>query len=133
MEEIETKKIKVWQLLIIIIFFALIIIVIFKVKKTQPQIKERINKNYKNQVINNINFTNIKIYEKNNNYYFTAKAINNTKKTTEVGKINIKLDNYEFYSYIGNKIKPNEYKMIFMETKTDISKIKNITFNFNKK
>ena len=84
----------------------------------------------KPETINEITFDKIKIYEKNNKYYFTAKAINKTKKDIKINKINIKLDNYKTYSYIGNNLKSKEYKMIFIETNNKINNIKKIQFSF---
>ena len=37
-----------------------------------------------------------------------------------------------FTSYIGDKIKIKDYKLITMETKEDLSKIKTTEFSFNK-
>lgn len=131
MEEKETKKIKLWKILFILSILFLSVSIYFYITNKPKEIKKQIiNNNYPNQKINDITLQNIKIYEKNNKYYFTAKAINKTKQDIKLNKIIIKLDNYTFNTYIGDKIKSKEYKMIFMETDKDLSNIKNIDFIF---
>ena len=131
MEEREITGIKTWKLLF---FLSLIIftfsLYIYQTNKPKEIKKQIINYNYKSQTVNGITFDKIKIYEKNNKYYFTAKAINKTKKDIKINKINIKLDNYKTYSYIGNNLKSKEYKMIFIETNNKINNIKKIQFSF---
>lgn len=131
MEEKETKEIKLWKILFILSLLFLSVSIYFYITDKPKEIKKQIiNNNYPNQKINDITLQNIKIYEKNNKYYFTAKAINKTKQDIKLNKIVIKLDNYTFNTYIGDKIKSKEYKMIFMETDKDLSNIKNIDFIF---
>lgn len=127
----EEKGIKLWKILFILSFLFLSVSIYFYITNKPKEIKKQIiNNNYPNQKINDITLQNIKIYEKNNKYYFTAKAINKTKQDIKLNKIVIKLDNYTFNTYIGDKIKSKEYKMIFMETDKDLSNIKNIDFIF---
>ncbi len=131
MEEKETKEIKLWKILFILSLLFLSVSIYFYITNKPKEIKKQIiNNNYPNQKINDITLQNIKIYEKNNKYYFTAKAINKTKQDIKLNKIVIKLDNYTFNTYIGDKIKSKEYKMIFMETDKDLSNIRNIDFIF---
>ena len=131
MEEKETKKIKLWKILFILSILFLSVSIYFYITNKPKEIKKQIiNNNYPNQKINDITLQNIKIYEKNNKHYFTAKAINKTKQDIKLNKIIIKLDNYTFNTYIGDKIKSKEYKMIFMETDKNLSNIKNIDFIF---
>ena len=129
MEEREVKGIKLWKILLLlsVIFFTIAIYFYITNKPKEIQ-KEIINNNYSSKTIRNITFEKIKIYKKNNKYYFTAKATNKTKNDIELSKIEIKLDEYKFYTYIGSNLKSNEYKMIFMETNKDISTIKKIEF-----
>ncbi|MBR3229212.1 MAG: hypothetical protein IKF91_00115 [Bacilli bacterium] len=131
MEEKEIKSIKIWKLLFLLslIFFG-ISLFFYITQKPNNIRKQIINNNYQNQKINGIEIKKIKIYKKNNKYYFTAKAINKTKKDIKLKNIEIKLDNYTFNSYIGENLKSKEYKMIFMETDKDISNIKKIQFIF---
>lgn len=127
----EEKGIKLWKILFILSLLFLSVSIYFYITNKPKEIKKQIiNNNYPNQKINDITLQNIKIYEKNNKYYFTAKAINKTKQDIKLNKIVIKLDNYTFNTYIGDKIKSKEYKMIFMETNKDLSNIKNIDFIF---
>ena len=131
MEEKETKEIKLWKILFILSLLFLSVSIYFYITNKPKEIKKQIiNNNYPNQKINDITLQNIKIYEKNNKHCFTAKAINKTKQDIKINKIIIKLDNYTFNTYIGDKIKSKEYKMIFMETNKDLSNIKNIDFIF---
>lgn len=131
MEEKETKEIKLWKILFILSLLFLSVSIYFYITNKPKEIKKQIiNNNYPNQKINDITLQNIKIHENNNKYYFTAKAINKTKQDIKLNKIVIKLDNYSFNTYIGDKIKSKEYKMIFMETDKDLSNIKNIDFIF---
>lgn len=131
MEEKETKEIKLWKILFILSILFLSVSIYFYITNKPKEIKKQIiNNNYPNQKINDITLQNIIIYEKNNKYYFTAKAINKTKQDIKLNKIIIKLDNYTFNTYIGDKIKSKEYKMIFMETDKNLSNIKNIDFIF---
>ena len=125
MDEKEAKGIKIWKLLFILSFVFLGIsgFIYISDKPLEEEVVV-INNNYNSQTISNITFEKIKIYERNNKYYFTAKAINKTKNDIKLDRIEINLDNYKFYSYIGDNLKSSEYKMIFMETNQDISKIK---------
>ena len=131
MEEKEVKGIKLWKILFVfsIMFFGLSIY-FYVVNKPKEIKKQIINNNYPNQIVNNVTVQNIKIYKNNNKYYFTARAINKTKQDIKLDVIEIKLDNYTFNSYIGSSLKSSQYKMIFMETNKDISKIKDIEFIF---
>lgn len=131
MEEKEVKGIKVWKVLMLLSLLFLSVSIYFYISNKPKEIKRLIiNNNYKSQTINNIMFEKIKIYEKNNKYYFTAKAINKTKNDIKLKRLEIKLDDYIFYSFIGDVLKSNSYKMIFMETNKDISNIKKIEFVF---
>lgn len=130
MDEKEAKGIKIWKLLFILSFVFLGIsgFIYISDKPLEEEVVV-INNNYNSQTISNITFEKIKIYERNNKYYFTAKAINKTKNDIKLDRIEINLDNYKFYSYIGDNLKSSEYKMIFMETNQDISKIKTVSFS----
>lgn len=131
MEEKEVKGIKVWKVLILLSLLFLSVSIYFYISNKPKETKKIIiNNNYKSQTISNITFEKIKIYEKNNKYYFTAKAINKTKNDIKLKRLEIKLDDYIFYSFIGDVLKSNSYKMIFMETNKDISNIKKIEFVF---
>ena len=131
MEEKEIKGVKFWKILLLLSFILFGISIYFYLINRPKEIKKIvINNNYSNQIINDLSFEKIKIYKKENKYYFSSKVINKTKEDINLNKIEIKLDNYSFNSFIGNIIKPGEYKMIFMETNKDISKIKNIKFIF---
>ena len=128
MDEKEVKGIKIWKIIRILLIILTLTIYFYIKNKPKEEIKHVINKNYNSKTISNITFENIKIYEKENKYFFTAKAINKTKKDIKLKRIEIRLDNNIFYSYIGDNIKSKSYKMIFMETNKDISNIKNIEF-----
>ena len=131
MDEREIKGIKLWKILFVLSLTFFGVSIYFYITNKPKEIKKIIiNNNYHNQIVNDITIKNIKIYKKENKYYFTAKAINKTKNDIKLNKIEIRLDKYKFYSYIGNNIKSNEYKMIFMETNKDISNIKKIEFKF---
>lgn len=131
MEEKEVKGIKVWKVLMLLSLLFLSVSIYFYISNKPKETKKLIiNNNYKSQTISNITFEKIKIYEKNNKYYFTAKAINKTKNDIKLKRLEIKLDDYIFYSFIGDVLKSNSYKMIFMETNKDISNIKKIEFVF---
>lgn len=131
MDEREIKGIKLWKILFVLSLTFFGVSIYFYITNKPKEIKKIIiNNNYHNQTVNDITIKNIKIYKKENKYYFTAKAINKTKNDIKLNKIEIRLDKYKFYSYIGNNIKSNEYKMIFMETNKDISNIKKIEFKF---
>lgn len=131
MEEKEVKGIKVWKVLMLLSLLFLSVSIYFYISNKPKETKKIIiNNNYKSQTISDITFEKIKIYEKNNKYYFTAKAINKTKNDIKLKRLEIKLDDYIFYSFIGDVLKSNSYKMIFMETNKDISNIKKIEFVF---
>ena len=125
MKEKEVKKIKLWQVLLIIIICLLSYVIITNYKK--PNKKEEVNINYKNQIVNNISFEKIKIYSKNNKYYFTSKVINKTNDTLNISPITVTLDDITFNGYIGDKLNSKEYKMLTMETNKKLDKIKKIT------
>lgn len=129
MDEREIKGIKIWKLLFILSFVFFGVSVYFYIFNMPHKKNEQlVNNNYSSQLVNDIMFDKIKIYNRGNKYYFTARAINKTKNSIKLGRIEIHLDNYKFYSFIGDNLSSDEYKMIFMETNKDLSDIKNIIF-----
>ena len=129
MDEREIKGIKIWKLLFILSFVFFGVSVYFYIFNMPHKKNEQlVNNNYSSQLVNDIMFDKIKIYNRGNKYYFTARAINKTKNNIKVGRIEIHLDSYKFYSFIGDNLSSDEYKMIFMETNKDLSDIKNIIF-----
>ncbi|MBR3198624.1 MAG: hypothetical protein IKG27_01265 [Bacilli bacterium] len=135
MDEKEVSGIKVWQIiLILIIIFSTMLTILF-INRPKKVIKKDVNINYEDQIINNLNFEKIKIYSKNNKYYFIARVKNNNNYDIDITPITVKLmgdKDITFTSYIGDKIKIKDYKLITMETKEDLSKIKTTEFSFNK-
>ena len=135
MDEKEVSGIKVWQIiLILIIIFSTMLTILF-INRPKKVIKKEVNVNYEDQIINNLNFEKIKIYSKNNKYYFIARVKNNNNYDIDITPITVKLmgdKDITFTSYIGDKIKTKDYKLITMETKEDLSKIKTTEFSFNK-
>lgn len=129
MDEREIKGIKIWKLLFILSFVFFGVSVYFYIFNMPHKKNEQlVNNNYSSQLVNDIMFDKIKIYNRGNKYYFTARAINKTNNNIKVGRIEIHLDSYKFYSFIGDNLSSDEYKMIFMETNKDLSDIKNIIF-----
>lgn len=134
MEEKEVTGVKVWKIFLIIIIILMLGLLVFFISKPKKEIKKDINNNYENQIVDNLSFEKIKIYSKNNNYYFTAKVVNKNDYDIVINTVDVTLKGKKtinFKSYIGKIIKKGEYKMITMQTKEDLSSIKIITFNIN--
>ena len=134
MEEKEVTGVKVWKIFLIIIIILMLGLLVFFISKPKKEIKKDINNNYENQIVDNLSFEKIKIYSKNNNYYFTAKVVNKNDYDIIINTVDVTLKGKKtinFKSYIGKIIKKSEYKMITMQTKEDLSSIKIITFNIN--
>ena len=134
MEEKEVTGVKVWKIFLIIIIILMLGLLVFFISKPKKEIKKDINNNYENQIVDNLSFEKIKIYSKNNNYYFTAKVVNKNDYDIVINTVDVTLKGEKtinFKSYIGKIIKKSKYKMITMQTKEDLSSIKIITFNIN--
>ena len=122
---------KVWKLLLIVFVLIIGLLFINNPFEKRPLEKEKaLNINYSERKVNNLTFDRIKIYKKNNSYYFSSRLTNNSTSGVDIKKVDIKLDNYSFSSYVG-LVKPGEHKMIFMETKNDLSNNKNVTFKIS--
>lgn len=133
MDEKEIKGIKLWKIILIIIIIFLIVLTILFINRPKKEIKKDLNLNFNNQIVNELSFEKIKIYSKNGNYFFTAKVINKNDYDINLSPVTVILDeSITFTGYIGDTIKSNEYKMLTMQTKEDLSQIKNIRFEMKK-
>lgn len=133
MFENEVTGIKFWKIILIVLIILLAILIIFFIKIPKKVQKKDININYRDQVIDSINFEKIKIYSKNGNYYFTAKVVNKNNYDVKISPVTVTLNDGKlavFTSYIGEIINANDYKMLTMETKKNLESVKRITFKF---
>ncbi len=133
MEEKEITGIKLWKVVLIVFSLVLIVSIIFLINRPKKEALKNINLNYDNQIVNGLNFEKIKIYSKRDIYYFTARVINTNNYDVNLPLITVRLtgdNSISFNSYIGDGIAAGEYKIITMETKNNLSNIKNVEFNF---
>ena len=131
MYEIENGGIKVWKILLYVVLIIVTVLIYTFINKSEKQEKKSFNKNYPNEIVNGLKFDRIKIYEKKNNYYFTARVVNISDSSIEIEKVKVKLDDYSFNSYVGKSLKKNDYSMIFMETKNNLSDNKKVSFSID--
>lgn len=127
----EEKRIKHCKIILIGIFIVAIIIASTLTNK-QKEKQNNINLSFPDQTVKKLNFEKIKIYSKNDTYYFTAKVINKNSSNLKISSITVTMNASKpitFSSYIGDELKKEEYKILTMQTKENLEKIKSINFN----
>lgn len=130
MDEKELTGIKFWKVLLIFgILIVLCLCYYLYSNQTKKQVEKKVNITLKDQKKYKLSFEKIKIYSKDNTYYFTCRVLNKTNNEIPLNIVKITLigdKNISFNSYIGTSIKPNEYRLITMQTKEDLSNVKNL-------
>ena len=137
--EHDIKAITPIKIAIISIILIIIIgtIYIFIPKHQNEEIEkepELIHITFENTVQNHILFSDIKIFKKDDEFYFTAKATNMTSNMLKISPITITLkDNQNnkttMTSYLGDIINGEEEKNITVKTNKNLKNIKSVELN----